>query len=337
MLRHFSWKQSKPEKTAAVIRYGAYGDVLQSASILPGLKRQGYHVTFFCTPRGAEVIENDPHIDSFVIQAEDAVPNHELSQYFEYLAKRYDRVVNLCETVEGIVLPMSTRAHFHWPKEARHRVCDVNYVQLQHEIAQVPYIRPETWFYPTKQEREWAMTQRNKNQSLLVWALTGSAFHKVWPYVDTIVTTLLRTHPDLKIAFVGGPKEEHLAPQIDSPMITNCAGLFGMRQAISLAQVADVVVGPETGILNAVAMCENRKVVLLSHSSEKNLTRDWKNTVSMFSETAGCYPCHRLQLDGWKYCNRHEKGAALCQATLAPHLVYDSIVSQLDQMKRKAA
>ena len=333
MERRFSWQREKPVKTAAVIRYGAFGDVLQSVSILPGLKRLGYHITFFCTPRGAEVIETDPHIDRLVVQEEDAVPNHQLGQYFDYLATRYTKVVNLCETVEGVMLPMSTRAHFHWPRQARHMVCNVNYVEAQHHIAGVNYERPETRFYPEPREYEWARRERAKHAQLVVWALTGSAFHKVWPYVDSVVETLAKTHPDVAVAFVGGPKEEHLAPEGGK----NYVGRISMRQSITLAQVADVVVGPETGILNGVAMEHNHKVVLLSHSSVENLTRDWVNTTSLFSETAHCYPCHRLQLDGWKYCNRHETGAALCQATLSPHLVYDAIVLALDKYKRRIA
>jgi predicted SAM-dependent methyltransferase len=37
----FSWKNPKPTKTAAVIRYGAQGDMIQMSSILPGLKEAG--------------------------------------------------------------------------------------------------------------------------------------------------------------------------------------------------------------------------------------------------------------------------------------------------------
>lgn len=331
MERLFSWKQAKPEKTAAVIRYGAFGDVLQTASVLPGLKRQGYHVTFFCTPRGVEAIQHDPHIDAVVVQEEDAVPNQELVNYFAYLEKRFDRVINMCETVEGVALPMSSRAHFHWPHAARHMMCNVNYVEMQHKIAEVPYVLPETFFYATKDEMRWAEDERTKGKQLLVWALSGSAFHKIWPYVDDVVNALLRTHPGLQIAFVGGPKEESLQGEIKSPMISRHVGAIGIRKAMALANVADVVVGPETGILNAVAMQENGKVVFMSHSSVENLTRDWINTKSLHSTTAPCYPCHRLQLDGWKYCNRHPGGGALCQATLSPHVVYDAIVELLER------
>ena len=76
MSKHkFSWKNPRPEKTVAVVRYGAIGDNIQASSILPWLKEQGYHVTFYCqSGQGHEAIKHDPHIDRFIIQDKDAVP-----------------------------------------------------------------------------------------------------------------------------------------------------------------------------------------------------------------------------------------------------------------------
>ena len=47
MKRRFSWKEPRPEKKAAVVRYGAIGDMVQVSSIFPGLKDQGYHLTVY--------------------------------------------------------------------------------------------------------------------------------------------------------------------------------------------------------------------------------------------------------------------------------------------------
>lgn len=327
--RLFSWKNEKPQKTVAVIRYGAYGDVLQSASILPGLKRQGYHVTFICTPRGVEAIRYDPHIDRILIQKEDIVPNHELMDYFKALGKKYTKVINLCETVEGIVLPMSSRAHFHWPKEARHNICNRNYMEMQHQIACVEFEKPETCFYPNKDELAWAQKERAKVKGkLIVWALTGSAFHKIWPYVDGVVANLIKHFPDCVIAFVGGQREEKLQGDWHCENVWRMVGKLSIRESMTLAKVADIVVGPETGILNAVSMENNAKVLLLSHSTVENLSRDWNNTISLCGPSE-CYPCHRLQLDGWKYCNRHESGVAMCQTMIKPEDVFNAIADQM--------
>lgn len=326
MERFHSWKNPRPGKTAAVIRYGAYGDLLQSASILPGLKRHGYHITFFCTPRGFDAVKADPHIDRFVIQDEDMVPNHQLMEYFAYLAKTYTKVVNLCETVEGVVLPMSARAHFHWPKEARHAICNRNYVELQHKIAEVPYTKPETRFYATKEEQHWALEQKHKAGWPVVGiVLSGSAFHKIWPHVDAVVQHVLDSYPHGTVVLMGGPREESLQGDWNHERVWCRVGKWTIRESIAFAQVADVVIGPETGVLNAIAMESNAKILLLSHSSIENLSRDWVNTTSLAGDDAPCYPCHRLQLDGWKYCNRHPEGTALCQMLLRPERVIQAL------------
>jgi ADP-heptose:LPS heptosyltransferase len=336
--RLYSWKAPKPEKTAAVIRYGAFGDLLQTASVLPGLMRQGYHVTFFCTPRGEAAIRHDPHIDRIVIQNEDIVPNHELMDYFNYLKTRYTKVVNMCETVEGVVLPMSGRAHFHWPKEARHLICNRNYVELQHAIAGVPYMRPETRFYETEAERAWGQEERAKASGpVIVWVLTGSAAHKIWPHVDAVVTQLLDSFLEATITFIGGPGEEKLEGDWDHPRVWRRVGQWPIRQVMAFAKIADVVVGPETGVLNAMAMEAMPKVLILSHSTVENLSRDWVNTISLAGEDAHCYPCHQLHLEGWKYCTRHPEGNALCQRLLAPERVYAAIAASLKERERIAA
>ncbi len=329
-----SWKNARPDKKVAVIRYGAFGDCLQTASVLPGLKRAGYHVTFFCTPRGVDVIRHDPHIDNIVIQDEEQVPNHELSDYFQHLAKKFDKVVNMCETVEGVVLPMSKRAHFHWPKEARHTVCNVNYVELQHKIAGVPYTQPEVRFYPTEQEKAWALAEKAKCKGpVIAWALTGSAMHKIWPYVDAVIAAILKDHPQATIALLGANGEEALQGEWEEGPVWRRVGIWSIRESMSFAQVADVVVGPETGILNGMAMEPNRKVVILSHSTNENLTRDWVNTKAVEPVGVECYPCHRLHLDGWKYCNRHTEGLAVCQRSIGPYMVYDAMELGLEKQR----
>lgn len=335
MLREFSWKNLRPQKTAAVIRYGAWGDVLQSASILPRLKKEGFHVTFFCTPRGIEAIKHDPHIDRFVLQDEDAVPNHELAAYFDYLKTRFTKVINLCETVEGVVLPMSHRAHFHWPKEARHAICNKNYVELQHQVAGIPYIKPENYFYPTQEELEWA--RKEKPGRSILWCVAGSGVHKIWPHLEDCIRAIFIAHPTVNIILTGHASEKELQPDWDYPRLHKKVGLWSIRQTMTMATVSDIVIGPETGIMTAVSMEPMRKILILSHSTVENLSRDWMNTISLAAENAECYPCHRLQLDGWKYCNRHPNGNAMCQVLLTPDRVYDAVMRSLKDEERLAA
>jgi hypothetical protein len=78
---------------------------------------------------------------------------------------------------------------------------------------------------------------------------------------------------------------------------------LNMRLAMTLALAADVVVGTESAIVNAVASAPNLKIVLLSHSTPENLTKHWVNTMSVEPVGLGCYPCHRLHR-GFEFCNQ---------------------------------
>ena len=70
------------KKRALLIRFGAIGDQIVAASVLPGLKAQGYHVTYMTTPESTKVIEHDPNIDDWWVQATDYVPNVQLGPYW---------------------------------------------------------------------------------------------------------------------------------------------------------------------------------------------------------------------------------------------------------------
>jgi SAM-dependent methyltransferase len=60
----FSYREPKPAKTCAIVRYGAWGDVIQMTSVLPALKEEGYHVTLYTVPRAWEAVKHEPLIDA---------------------------------------------------------------------------------------------------------------------------------------------------------------------------------------------------------------------------------------------------------------------------------
>lgn len=330
-----SYKDPKPEKTVAIMRYGAYGDVLQTAAILPGLKAMGYHITWYCTPKGYELLKSDPRIDAFVLQDNDQVRAEELMQFTNYLKTKYTHVLNMCETVEGVLLPIHDRALFYWPKEARHRVCDHNYLEMQYAIAGIPWDgKPEIKFYPTADEAQWAQKLRAKVDGPVVCiALSGGSVHKVWPYVDTIVARIRLAVPNAVVVLTGGPADAVLAePWRRDPNVWCNAGKWSIRQTMAFAQCADLVIGPETGVLNAVSMENVWKILFLSHSTVKNLSRDWVNTISCVPEQVACYPCHQLHTRGFESCTRHEMGCAVCAVAIDADSVWQQVKRVLGTM-----
>lgn len=201
--RHLSSQRPKPQKTCAVIRYGAWGDLLMTSSVLKGLKKQGYHITLFCSPPQSDIMANDPHVDEFYLQDKDQVPNGALGDFWKYQRTKFDKFVNLCESVEGTFLSLPGRAAHEWSPAVRHTLMNQNYVQFSHLIAGIDH-DPCVKFYPTAAEREWARRERAKmGRKVLVWSLAGSAIHKTYAGLDQIVASIMLHHKDWDVVLMG--------------------------------------------------------------------------------------------------------------------------------------
>jgi ADP-heptose:LPS heptosyltransferase/predicted SAM-dependent methyltransferase len=325
-----SCDKPKPEKKAVVIRYGGIGDMIQASSILPQLKKQGYHVTFNTTPSGMEVLKNNPNIDEFLLQDTDQVPNEELPYYWESQKRRFDKFINLSESVEGNLLSLPGRSIHAWPKEARHKVMNHNYLEMEHDIAQVEHIY-EPHFFPTMEEREWAFRERTKLGGNLVvcFSLAGSSVHKTWPYIDQAIARLLVTFPECRIVLLGNHMSRILEMGWEKePRVLRRSGEWAIRQSLTfVCTQADLVVGPETGVLNAVGMEKVGKVCFLSHSTKENLTKHWINTVSVEPPASvSCYPCHTLHYNFDHCVQDKETGVAACQAAIPVDVAWASML-----------
>lgn len=346
--QRFSCDAPKPiRKTCGLVRYGAYGDLMQAASVAAALKKEGYHITLYTANPGYEVIREDPNIDEFYLQDRDQVPNAALGPFWAYQARKYDKWVNLSESVEGSLLAMDGRIVDTYNPAIRHELLNRNYLEYQHFLAGVDHHEPRVKFYPTAEEKAWAESERRKHgQFLVVWALTGSSVHKHWPWLDNAVSGLLIDFPEVEVLFVGGPDGVVLEQGWEnSDRVHRRSGKWEIRRTLSFVQHADVVIGSETGILNAVAQEEMPKIVFLSHSTVENLTRDWVNTHSLASVDTTCKgrgnneapACHKLHI-GWSRCTeaaplpgteemypRKGSGVAQCMYDIGPQEAYKVI------------
>jgi len=308
----YSWAKEKPEKTCGIVRYGGFGDMIQTASILPGLKRQGYHITVYTTPGGHDILKSDPNIDEFFLQDNDQVPNMELLQFWDVQKQKFDKWVNLSESIEGTLLALECRPAYYWTKDARNMLLDVNYLDFMHMLAGVPDpVCPK--FYPTEREARIARNRRDKiNGPVIMWAADGSGVHKHWPHMDQAISRILITYPEAHIVMVGNELSSILEQgwQNEERVIKKC-GKWDIRETLAFAETCNIVIGPETGILNSVSMLDIPKIVFLSHSTIKNLTRDWKNCKSLVPEGCECYPCHKMHYN-FRTCSRVDDGAE-CQ------------------------
>lgn len=299
-------------KTCGLVRYGAIGDAMQASSVIKALKSEGYHVTLYCAEGpGYEVLKHDPNVDDFYIQGRGQVPDQALGPFWDYHSKKYDKWVNLSESVEGGCLAMAGRIQDNYTPKVRHNLMNRNYLAYQHMIAGVEDYAPYVHFYPTPAELKWAQAERAAfGEFVIVWSLSGSSVHKTWSGVDQVVSGLLIDFPEVHVVFVGGPDAAILEKGWEGVPRVHCrAGKWEIRETLAFCQQADCIIGPETGVVNSMSDEAMPKVVFLSHSTIENLTRDWTNTHSLASVGTVCAgrgndeapACHRLHF-GWSRC-----------------------------------
>jgi len=316
-----------PEKNVGIIRYGAIGDLLQTTSVTRQFKKLGYHVTVYAQNPAADILRNNPDIDQIIATDREVVRNNELRLYWDWLAKQHTKLVNLAGSVEDVLLPGETRPQFYWPYPIRHKYLNTNYVQFMHELAGIKY-NLDVKFHPTQEEIEWAKEERKKfkEEKLIMWALNGSSVHKVFPHFDEFVARVMLLLPNVGVVTLGDERAQLLeAGWENEPRVYRTSGTWTIRQSLTFVKLyGDLVIGPETGILNSVATEKMPKIIFLSHSSVQNLTRDWKNTYSMVAPAEvkkECDNCcmHRLHMwdSGFTHIKMDEEtGVAHCQAKM---------------------
>lgn len=331
MKRLYSWKEPKPEKTAAVVRYGAIGDAIQTSSVFPCLKEAGYHVTLYCQDGpGYEALKHDPNVDRFIVQGRNQVPPQFLQEFWDYTKKKYDTFINLSESVEGTLLAIPGRANHEWPNSVRAKYLDRNYLEWTHELAELPPIfRPK--FYSTLAEKAWARKTAQRWGRNVLWSLAGSSGHKAWPHLDVIIARLMLSYPDVHVVLVGDGLCKVLeAGWENESRVHRRSGVWSIRESLAFAEVADLIIGTETGLLNAAGHMDVPKIITLSHSSEEMLTKHWKN-VAALKQPFGCpkFPCRQLHYT-WDYCPKHEEsGTSMCQFHIDPEMMWDAVVGAL--------
>jgi len=334
--------QERPAKKLGLVRLGAYGDALWITSLLPKFKAQGYHITVYTQPQGETMLRRDPNVDEIVCQPHglfdfgDGTTSLWQTAYWQHEERKFDRFINLIGAVERKLLPQPSEQDFYLPDEQRRRVMNRNYVEAVYEWAGLPF-DPGTArqkFYPTAEELAWAAEERAKIDGPLVLINpSGSSVPKWWPYAPQLADMLAaeRVHSmivgDLRLTKSRPAGKFGRVVDIDLPI----------RKLFALAALADAVVGTESALVNAVAYEPPLKVVLMSHSTHENLTRDWENTIAVEPEGLACYPCHRIHGDMTHCTHDREANAAACQSAAKAELVAQYVLEHLRISAQAAA
>lgn len=316
----------RPEKTAGLVRVGAHGDALWASSPAALLKEQGYHVTAYVAATGGEILRHDPNIDRLVVLPDGVLDDEELLSFWAHQAAKHDRWINLIGSVEQRLLYHPSSNEFFLPHALRHRYGNANYLETVHDYAGLPHDFRQAYFASDEEMRAArAIRAKLPDGPLVVLNPCGSGPAKTWPHAQAFMRRLAAA----KIACVVLGDLRDLDLEEIEPYAVVVGTEWPVRLALAFVQLADAVVATESLIANSVAQTNSLKVVLLSHSSNDNLTRHWKNTAALEAGAVACHPCHRIH-GHMGFCGKDTAtGAAACMASYGPDRVADFIIARL--------
>ena len=209
--------------------------------------------------------------------------------------KGFDKVINLCGSIEGSLLfEYGAQKEYFYTKEERHKLANVNYYDRTMELGGYPEIKGvkgELYISDIEKSLIELFKKKHTGYFKILWQVRGSSEHKIYPYTCDIVDDLVEEYNDIRVFLVGG-KETQVLDWVH-PNIRNCIGKWNERQALIMTSAADLVISPESGILNAAGCFDTPKIGLLTHSTKENLTKYFTNDYSIEADCE-CAPCHRL-------------------------------------------
>lgn len=340
--------KSDVARWAMICRMGGVGDNIIASSVLPGLKRRFGNVEVMTSKPAHVVFENNPFINKLGVR-DPGDPNwgdgHSWQAWFQSRAKEYAFFANLSHSCETIGAFIKVQSPFWWPASMRRKMSAKSYLEIVHDICEVPYEEIDPNFFPT--DEEVAKAQETKRQvagdgPVIGWVITGTRLDKVHPQADIIITKLLK-ETGIPVIMMGAPgKDLEHARLIQGEVEKNLGSSKGLHLALSAdpanpnwgirrvcvqAQACDIVVGPDTGPMWAVARRDMPKVMLLSHASEDNITKYWKNTTTLHADQGRvpCWPCHRLHDDGTTCVPNRDKNGAACISDISVEQVIETV------------
>lgn len=246
--------------------------------------------------RGEEILRYNPHINRIIPFVDDIIDLSDLEGFYRDVSRDYDLSVILTQSVEARYLFAYPDERYYWPLCKKRKNADVNYYEEAIRIAgyEPNEIRTGQLYFNANERAMAHDFKRNHHAKdfVILWALTGSSIHKGYLHYETVARRVLDEIPEAFIVAVGGQHEVNLG--FDHPRVRNLMELdLEIRVAFALAQVADLVIGPESAMLNAAGCFKTPKICMLTHSSVKNLCSTWKNDYSIQSMVS-CSPCYYL-------------------------------------------
>lgn len=288
------------KKKLLLTGYRAYGDWIYACPVLPYLFEK-YDVYCDMNIKGDDLFHDDPRFKS---KAVFVFENFPVEEYHDRALKRLDEMreqikpdveINLNGSLESACIARREQPEFNSPVGDRRVIFGSNgFYDAVFKKCGMELPNPlnlEGLYFPPeliKWAEEWR--ERNADKFVMIIPVKGSSVHKHFRNWKEVVTAILDKYGDAVIYLCGDDKS--LIGDFTHERVRD---LFYPRlpfkQAVLMTKYADMVVGPETGIMAAAGMWGTPKVMMTSASSVWQVAQYTRNDFS-FQLPVPCSPCH---------------------------------------------
>jgi ADP-heptose:LPS heptosyltransferase len=291
-----------PKKKLLLIGYRAWGDWIYASPVIPILTEK-YDVYFEINRKGYSLFHDDPRFKKIAVYTE--FESQTRDKYEEMFKKRWDEMrelvkpdleINLNGTCEVECIGETFQDQFYLPVGQRR----AHYGKTGFYDAVLKRCgieRPKNFnlqglhFWPDQEEHVQKWREKYKDNFVVVIPIAGSTAQKIFHNFRDLTDAILAKYPDAVIYMAGDQTCDPLVPQHER-VKSMCGDRVDFKQAVHMMKYADMVIGPETGLLAAAGMWGTPKVILATTSSIWQMTQYQENDFSI-QAPIHCSPCHR--------------------------------------------
>ena len=306
-------------KRAIIIRGGrGIGDLIFCTPLPRLLALEGYETDAAVWPKNKAVFQHNPYVGKLVSYPKE-LADRPWQEWGEQLEKDYDLVVTLAFSVEKEFLHKTDGQFGEIPPltERREKARGINYYDFTVERAGFSrdpgeHFRGELYLSPGEQETLAEMTaeKESRGEKIVLWNLNGSTRNKQVVQGFRYLDAVLRAVPNSRHYIVSDQAFASSAIPADERVV-HVGGQWNLRTSLAMTSVADLVVGPESALVNAAGCFATPKIVLYSHSAPENLGGNWDNHFPV-RPACDCSPCYLIPVDFRQ--QYHPAGRALARA-----------------------
>ena len=305
-------KASEKKRKLLLIGYRGYGDWLYAVPILKYLFQE-YEVHLETSRQGWELFSDDQRFASKsffdVHDLYNAIFYGEPLDEMKIVNERWamlkdslkpDKTVNLFRTLESVCVAEKWQNEFYLATKERQKIFgNKDWYKPVFDICDIPI--PEqidtTGLYFSDEQLNWAdnWKRSHENDFIILVAMSGSGFHKKYPFMEELIRELLVKYTDAKVYLIGDSNEDVC---VQDKRVFNVLGNAPYKQVILMTKNADIVIGPETGLHVAAGMWGTPKIQFCNMSNVWQLTHRHRNDYSIQSQ-CDCSPCHKMVNNVW--------------------------------------